>query len=716
MLEAIYYFIGASYFLLLIFALKRDLRSIINQYFIIFFIGLFLWQVTLHLYFYVDLGSYLLFIGRLNYAAGAIFSIGILGFFHYFPVPSFKVPKWILYLFWITNIFLIFITMATPLIDEMETATANGPVVTLGAWYNFYLYFVFGMPCLTLIVGAIKNFTLKGLDRLRFEYSFWVFVPTMIGFLLSNVVLPIYGYIDQFLWSPLFLYPIALSSFYVIAKYRFLDIRLILARAVAFLVFIFMAAGIYAFSLFLIIQTILRSTIDPVTAGISLFISIFAALSFQPILRWLGKITNRLFYKGYYDREKLLNEVTHVMTQSIELSHMSTDILKLLTKNMSISKGSFLMIENNQVSEFFTHEYKKSSLSNKKFLTFFNNYLNKPSSLIFDELAENSDKKFLRENDISIVIPIRVKSENVAILILGPKLSGEIYNSQDIDFLNILASESGIAIQNAKSYEQIKKFNKELEKRVEERTSELQKSQRRELAKAKDIARLKDEFVFIASHELRTPVTAIKGFLDLITKSSTTLPQDMQENINYMSAATNHLAQLINDLLEISRSEAGTMQIAVQPTNILPIIQSIIDELLPQAKKHQIKINLSIKPNIKPVLVDDKKIKEVIMNLLTNALKYNREKGSIFITLFPIENNMMLEIRDTGYGIPENQQEKIFEKFFRATNEKTGDVLGTGLGLFITRMLVEKMGGKIDFSSVEGKGSTFAILLPETTL
>jgi len=639
--------------------------------------------------------------------------MGLLGFFYYFPVENFKIPNWLKNVFWLVTLVLVGVTMFTPWVDKMETPTAAGPVVTLGDGYYFYLAHVFLLPVMTLVLGAFKNFTLKGLNRLRFEYSFWVFVPTIIAFLVSNLILPIFGIIDQFVWSPVFLFPIVISSFYAIAKYRFLDIRLILARAVAFVIFIFFCIGIYALFLFFVVQKFLGVQIDLVIAGAALVLAIFTALSFQPILTWLRKITNVIFYKNHYNREKLLAQLTHVMANTIDLETMTTSILEILNQEMHLTKSAFVILEDNKLSESFTKGYKKNDLLDKKFGASFYKYIKTKSIFIFDELPETGIKNFFRDYDISIVIPIKVKNVTVAVLILGSKLSGEIYDSQDIDFLNLFASESGIAIQNAQSFEQIKKFNVLLEKKVEERTSELKKSQQRELAKAQDIARLKDEFVFIASHELRAPVTAIKGFIELVSDSAKNLPKDVKENLEYISAASGHLSQLINDLLEISRNEAGTVQIFAQPTNIVPIIQSIIQEVTPQATKENVKLNLKVDSKVGLALVDDKKINEVLMNIINNAVKYNRKGGKVDIKVFSDNTKLTIDVTDTGYGIPKDQQDRIFQKFFRAQNEKTSEVLGTGLGLFITRMLVEKMGGKVTFNSVLDKGSTFLITVPQ---
>jgi len=711
MLDFIYISIALIYVVLTIFVFKRDLKSPINRYYLIFLIGLLFWHVTLYLYLFVNLGDYLLFIGRLNYATGPIFSMGLLGFFYYFPVTSFKIPRWVIYLFWIVTLVLVGITQFTPLIDKMETMTDLGPVPTLGDGYYYYLAHVFLLPVATLILGAVKNFRLKGLNRLRFEYSFWVFVPTMIAFLISNLILPIFGIIDQFAYSPLFLTPIAVSSFYAIAKFRFLDMRLVLARAAAYLFFIAICCGVYALVVFGILARFFGVNIDPTNAWSALGIAVFAALSFQPLLRILRRVTNKLFYKNYTDTEKLLGESTHTMAQTIELSSLSMAMLNLLMKKLSISKGALMIFDKDKVIETFTSGYDKSVVTTPDFEKSIAKYVKSHSIIIYEEIPENNVKKFFRDSDISIAIPMKVKNSVVAILLLGSKLTGEVYGSQDIDFLAIFAPEAGIAVQNAKSYEQIRQFNISLEKKVEERTHQLKSSQMRELAKARDLAKLKDEFVFIASHELRTPVTAIRGFLQMVKADTKTLPASVKENLGYMSQASDHLGQLINDLLEISRADAGRMQVETKPMDIVPITKEIIQEALPQAKNSDISITFDVDKKTGPAMIDDKKFKEVVMNLLSNAIKYNRKGGKVKVGIKPLHGKMIVEVTDNGYGISKDQQKRIFEKFFRAQNHNTGDVLGTGLGLFLTKMIVEKMGGKISFTSQEGKGTTFTVSL-----
>jgi len=234
----------------------------------------------------------------------------------------------------------------------------------------------------------------------------------------------------------------------------------------------------------------------------------------------------------------------------------------------------------------------------------------------------------------------------------------------------------------------------------------------RDATQEREIQKLRDEFVFIAAHELRSPVTSIRGAIEIIFEAPD-FPKYLREDLEIASLASDQLGKLVNDLLQVARFEAGAMKIEVESLDIIPLINTVIKELSPSVNKKHVQVNMKADEE-DPVMVlgDPQKTREVVTNLLSNAIKYNRENGSVDISLLKQDSSVTIEFKDTGYGIPKEQQDKIFQKFYRVKASETREVLGTGLGLFITRMLVEKMGGRITFTSVEGKGSTFVVSLP----
>jgi signal transduction histidine kinase len=229
----------------------------------------------------------------------------------------------------------------------------------------------------------------------------------------------------------------------------------------------------------------------------------------------------------------------------------------------------------------------------------------------------------------------------------------------------------------------------------------------------KQLQQLKDEFVFIAAHELRTPVAAIKGYLSLVLEGIAGPVSDaVKEFIHKVMNANARLIRLVDDLLEVARSEAGRLTVEVRPTDISLPIQAVLTELKPLAEEKSIEFGYSPALGLPKVLADENRVKEIMVNLVGNAIKYTVGAGTVTISHEVWDNTLITHIKDTGIGMSKEEQKKLFEKFYRIQNEKTRDVPGTGLGLFIVKQIVEKMNGKIWAESEEGKGSTFSFSLP----
>lgn len=226
------------------------------------------------------------------------------------------------------------------------------------------------------------------------------------------------------------------------------------------------------------------------------------------------------------------------------------------------------------------------------------------------------------------------------------------------------------------------------------------------------LQKLKDEFVFMASHELKAPVAALKGYLTLILEGTIgKVDETAKAYLLKMKSSIERLLQLVHDLLEVSRAEAGVLSLNLKPINIDEAVKSAIEELSSLANKKNIQINYQPLENLPQVMGDLERLKEVMINLISNAIKYNYENGKVNIFYEIKEEELITNIQDTGFGIPKDQQEKIFQKFFRAQSKLSANIEGTGLGLFIVKQLIEKMNGKIWFVSEENKGSTFSFSL-----
>ncbi len=257
------------------------------------------------------------------------------------------------------------------------------------------------------------------------------------------------------------------------------------------------------------------------------------------------------------------------------------------------------------------------------------------------------------------------------------------------------------------------RLNAALEHRVAERTAELQAANR-DLQEAKEAAELanraKSEFLSRMSHELRTPLNAILGFGQLL-ETSTLQPDDV-EGVQQILKGGRHLLGLINEVLDISRIESRTLSLSIEPVSVDEVIREASDLVLPLAAERGVELQTSaVDPN-RFVRADRQRLKQVMLNLLANAVKYNREGGWVRVIqeLRP-EGTVTIKVMDSGPGIQAKQLERLFFPFERLGAEGTG-VEGTGLGLALTKALVEAMGGSIGVESKVGRGSAFSVALP----
>lgn len=232
-----------------------------------------------------------------------------------------------------------------------------------------------------------------------------------------------------------------------------------------------------------------------------------------------------------------------------------------------------------------------------------------------------------------------------------------------------------------------------------------------EAKKLAELDKLKDEFISMASHELRAPVTALVGYLELLREkiSPTELPA-LEENLNTLDGITRDLRDLISDLLEVSRIEQGRFSVELESVQVNDIINHVIETMKPLAKQKN--LSISFTPIELPLIkTDPKRIRQVLTNLVNNAVKYSL-KGEVNITAAKKGKFVEVTVKDTGIGIPPDQLSKLFSKFHRVKDKQTAEVRGTGLGLWITKQIVETLGGKIYAESIYGTGSSFTFTLP----
>ncbi len=255
----------------------------------------------------------------------------------------------------------------------------------------------------------------------------------------------------------------------------------------------------------------------------------------------------------------------------------------------------------------------------------------------------------------------------------------------------------------------LKAERESLENKVRERTRALEDAQKKEIERQTEILKLKDEFLFVAAHELRTPVTAIRWSLESVAdrRMSAEIRQAFDDAMN----ASRNLATLVEDLLNMARLDAKRIPFKKEFVNLLEGAQDVVKEMEPIALKKKISLMIESPDGlIAMALADDRRVSEVLLNLVSNAVKYNHEGGHVWVRIAREDAYLRYDVVDDGPGITAEEQKHLFEKFWRA--KSSSGVEGSGLGLFIVKRLVEGMNGEISFKSVPGKSTTFSVKLP----
>ena len=235
----------------------------------------------------------------------------------------------------------------------------------------------------------------------------------------------------------------------------------------------------------------------------------------------------------------------------------------------------------------------------------------------------------------------------------------------------------------------------------------------KDITHEKELDKMKTDFISLASHQLRTPLSAMKWYLEMLLDGDAGLLSGEQKSfVQNINNSNERMIELVNSLLNISRVESGRLIIDPKNTNIIEVVEDVISDVKPKAKERGITFMFEGVPSLPLIFSDPKLIRNVYMNLLSNAIKYTPSGGSVTLKISKNTKDIINEIIDTGMGIPEKDQAKIFTRFFRAENARGKVTDGNGLGLYLVKSIVEVCGGKIWFESVENKGTKFTFTLP----
>ena len=375
-------------------------------------------------------------------------------------------------------------------------------------------------------------------------------------------------------------------------------------------------------------------------------------------------------------------EVSRILNSNLNLQALLEDIISIATELTNTEASSILLVDKKTGELHFEaatgvkkHEVATEVVPPHSVAGW---VVRENTPLVIDDVSQ--DPRWSRKIDDAtgfttrsiLGVPLRVKDRVIGVLEVLNKINDEPFTEDDVQTLCVLADQAAVAIENARLFQQ-------------------------------------SDLISEVVHELRTPLTSIRGYSQLLLSDiKPELKRQFAETINREAI---RLGQLVNDFLELARLESGRAHIAQDPVDLRQVIEEAVSIIRPQAAERDITVNVDLPEDIPTVIGDAARLKQVLLNLASNAVKYNKDGGQVDISLTVDKDRVTIAVKDTGRGIAPEDLPHVFEKFYRVVDSEQ-EAVGTGLGLSIAKQIVESHGGEIWVKSEVGVGSTFAFTLP----
>lgn len=582
-------------------------------------------------------------------------------------------------------------------VEHSTILTNTVGIVLYGLFLSAYLL----SACIILFVHRRRaNHDLHRQIKL---FLYGVAVSSVIG-IIFNLLLPIFGNYHFTQLGPAGAIFFIGAVAYAVARYGLFDVRLAIVRTVTYTLSLTSLAAIYLIIAYIIFNEILGQTSTLSQAIVNVVLTLILAFVFQPVKRFFDHLTKRLFYKDVYSADDFFEGLNKALTSTTDLRSLLKRVSIMLADTFN-SEQAFFFIYTKEGGFISSGTDEHSRLPYRDA-----DHLRAQRDIITPDVSDTPYKirRMLVSHKIGLVMPLYRDQAIIGYVCLGEHRTST-YSRRDQRVLRTVADELIIAIQNALSVQEIKDLNANLEQRIESATKELRASN----AQLQKLDEAKDEFISMASHQLRTPLTSIKGYVSMLMDGDAgKVTADQKHLLQEAFISSERMVRLIGDFLNVSRLQTGKFMIDKRPLDLAKIVQQEIEGLESNASARNLSFTYKKPKNIPLLLLDENKIQQVIMNFADNAIYYSKENSTIKVTLEIVNNHVEFTVKDTGIGVPVAEQEQLFNKFFRATNARRQRPDGTGVGLFLAKKVIDAHDGQIIFQSKEGKGSTFGFRLP----
>jgi signal transduction histidine kinase len=526
----------------------------------------------------------------------------------------------------------------------------------------------------------------------------------ILGGLFFNLILPINGDYRFVQLGPAFSILFVVAAAYAIIKHRLFDLRAAILRVAAYFLALLAVASIYVVAAYVVIGPLLG---DVVGEWLYIILAVLTAVTFQPIKQFFDRATRAVFYKNAYETQHVLDQLGTLMVREVDVSRLLKKSMQLLSDAVKPSAIEVVLLKDHQQARVVAlgRALKRTDELIQGVRT------KRTGFTITDDLAEHGGllHRELAAAGVAIITPLVTSNATVGYLLIGYKSSGDAFTQQDVDLVHIFGDELAVAVQNALRFEEISRFNVTLKEEVDDATSQLRDSNR----KLHKLDEAKDEFISMASHQLRTPLTSVKGYLSMVLEGDAgKISEDQKKLLEEAYSSAQRMVYLIGDFLNVSRLQTGKFMLEAVPVNLAALVAEEVDQLQATAARRQVTLQYHAPSQFPEAIMDDGKMRQVVMNFIDNAVYYSRPNSSVVIEVTATGRDVSFAVHDTGIGVPSSERHHLFTKFFRASNARKVRPDGTGIGLYMAKKVITAHKGSIIFETKENKGSTFGFKLP----
>lgn len=604
-------------------------------------------------------------------------------------------------------------------------------------------YYPFTIICVCFVLASIYNLykiqkTTTGLPKSRARILGLSTLVLTGLIIISNILLPRLTESSEFAsLAPLWIFLWLLSISYSIFIHRLFDINYALGKVI-YLSFLAFLLYIEFYCVFFINRAIFGGSDTAGAFGLGLFLSVLAAIINYIFSNTIAiKLSNVMSYSAF-NPENTIRKITQETSRLVNIQEISTVISENLKQTVNPKKSGLIILENTGalVYNSWTNENSPTDFENFPVETILQLVTSpRATPILLEEIiAENSTLienspllDFMKKNSVFVIIPLVHQEQTSGFMLIGEKESKLSYSSQDVEFLENIASIISVSIGRTILFQEVQAFNLTLQEKVESATKELQERNKEleDLYKnLEEIYKKEKDLMDVAGHEFRTPASILKNNLYLLKKRLSEIQkgksdEKIQKYLDRLVEGTDRQIKLVDTFLESARIDNQRFEIQVEEIDITQMVATAVSEMKPFAQQKSLGIHYSPPQKAIKAEIDKVRIREVVDNLLNNALKYTK-KGSIQPKLEETETTVRFSVKDTGIGIKPEDQKLLFKKFSRVDNYiggEEGSIVrpgGTGLGLFVAKTIIDSHGGTITVESTPEVGSTFTFEIPKT--